>query len=161
MQDQPIHSQILIDKANGLVEHLHVSLKFVEASFNSLSYQKLEPLLFSLTYYYGDTLDFNSVDQIIAELKRCISYQGNAGREITIPVEIKISQKVVVDGKEVDLFYYGSLKLLDCRGWVDYCWYQSTPTVHIELRKEITGNTILLLFNNFQEAITDQINKNR
>ena len=101
------------------------------------------------------------MDQIITELKRSITYQVTGEREISIPAEIKISQKVVVEGQEVDLFYYGVLHILDNAGWVSYCWYQSTPEVHIELRQETAGITILSLFNNFQEAITDQINKNR
>ena len=161
MQDQPLHSQIAIDKANCFVDHLNVSVKFIEACFNFLPYQKLDPLLFSLTYSYSDDRNFHSVDQIIAELKRCITYQVNNEREISIPAEIKISQKAVVEGQEVDLFYYGALHILDIAGWVSYCWYQSTPEVHIELRQETAGITILSLFNNFQEAITDQINKKR
>lgn len=161
MQDQPIYSTEVIDAAYHRVEHLQTSLKFIEACFNFLPYQKLAPLSYSITYYYSDTLEFKNIDEIITELKRCITYQVESGREISIPAEINVTQKVVVDGNEVELFYYGKLVFHDCGGLIFYCWYQSTPMVEVELKEPTTGETILSLFNNFQEAITDQINKSK
>lgn len=161
MQDQPIYSTEVIDAAYQRVGHLQTSLKFIEACFNFLPYEKIAAMFYSLTYYYSDTLVFKNIDEIISELKRCITYQVDGGREISIPAEINITQKVLVDGNEVDLFYYGKLVFHDCGGLIFYCWYQSTPMVKVELIEPTTGETILFLFNNFQEAITDQINKSK
>ena len=161
MQDQPIYSTKVIDAAYQRVGHLQTSLKFIEACFNFLPYEKLALLSYSLTYHYSDTLEFKNIDEIITELKRCMTYQVESGREICIPADINITQKVLVDGNEVELFYYGKLVFHHNVGLIFYCWYQSTPMVEIELREPTTGETILSLFNNFQEAITDQINKSK
>lgn len=84
MQDQPIYSIEVIDAAYQRVGHLQTSLKFIVACFNFLPYEKLAPLSYSLSYYYSDTLEFKNIDEIITELKRCITYQVESGREISI-----------------------------------------------------------------------------
>ena len=161
MQDQPNYSTEVINGAYQRVERLQTSLKFIEACFNFLPYEKLAPMSYSLTYYYSDTLDFRGIDEIIMELKRCISYQVDSGREISIPAEINVTQKVIIDSNEAELFYYGKLVFNDGGGLIFYCWYQSTPIVQVELGEPTTGDTVLSLFNNFQEAIADQINKSK
>ena len=143
------------------IERLRTSLEFIEACFNFLPYQKLDPLSYSLTYYYSDTLVFQSVNEIITELKRCITYQVEIGKEVSIPAEINVTQKVLVDSNEIELFYYGKLVFHDSGGLTFYCWYQSTPMVEVELREPTNGETILYLFYNFQEAIADQIIKSK
>lgn len=161
MQDQPIYRTEVLDAAYRRVGHLQTSLQFIEACFNFLPYQKLAQLSYSLTYYYSDTLEFKNIDEIITELKRCITYQVESGKEISIPAEINIKQKVLVDGNEIELLYYGKLVFHDSGGLIFYCWYQSTPVVQVELIEPTNGETILSLFNNFQEAISDQINKSK
>ncbi len=159
MQNHPVYSKEVIDAAYQRIDWLQTSLKFIEACFNSLSYSRESDLTYSLTYYYSNTQSFRSIDEIITELKRCITYQVENGREISIPAEINIKQKVLFDGNEVELFYYGKLIFHDSGGLIFYCWYQSTPSVQIDLTEPTSGEFILTLFNNFQKAITDQIKK--
>lgn len=159
MQDQPIYTTNVIDAAYKRVDWLRTSLQFIDACFNFLPYQTQGPRSYSLTYYYADTLDFQNIEDIITALKNCITYQVESGREISIPAEINFNQNAIVDGMEIELFYYGNFILYDSVGRIFYRWYQSTPMVLIELVEPTSGETILSLFNNFQEAISDQITK--
>lgn len=161
MKDQPIYIQDIIHVANKRVDNLLVSLQFIKSCFKYLPYQKVSEQIFSVTYYYGETLEFDSIDKLINELKRCVSYQMGHGREISIPAGINVSQKMIVNQGELELFYYGNLILHNTAGWISYCWYQSTPTVTVDLRESTTGEIIFSLFKNFQEAISDQIQKNQ
>lgn len=137
------------------IPNLKISLEFVEAFFKYLPYEKKGELKYSLTYYYQDTLPFNSVMEIISEIKRCIRYQTNEKKEIQIPAEILFEQEVILNGKEINLFYHGQLIVKGTSALIFWNWYQSTPKVELQLNDAIPPSKILSLFENFQTAIND------
>ena len=137
------------------IPNLKINLEFVEAFFKYLPYEKKGELKYSLTYYYQDTIPFKSVLEIISEIKRCIHYQTSEARELKIPAEIVFVQEVIINGKEIDLFYHGQLIVYDTSARILWNWYQSTPTVELQLNDPIPLSKILSLLENFQTAIND------
>ncbi len=160
MKDQPLHSDILADQANLYVKHLAISLQFIDACFKHLPFKRNGKLEYSVTYYYQDTMYFNSVIEVLEELVRCIKYQAFNNGEIKIPAEIVFEKKIEPGDEGFSIFYHAQLNLFDTMGWVVYNWFQSTPSVSINLIHETKAVEILSLYNNIQEAIKDQIEKN-
>ncbi|MFZ4525272.1 MAG: hypothetical protein ACOYOE_06930 [Chlorobium sp.] len=142
-------------KHSEFIPNLKISLEFVEAFFKYLPYKKKGELKYSLTYYYQDTLPFNSVMEIVSEVESCIQYQTSEKKEIEIPAEIVFEQEVSINGKEINLFYHGKLIVHETIALISWNWYQSTPIVELQLNDTIPPSKILSLFENFQTAIND------
>ncbi len=49
----------------------------------------------------------------------------------------------------------------DSRGWILYGSYMWSPIINIRLNSETKAEEILSVFLNFQQAISDQIEKNK
>lgn len=142
-------------KQSNFIPNLKISMEFVEAFFKYLPYENKGELKYSLTYFYQDTLPFNSVEEIISEIERCIQYQISEKMEIEIPAEIVFKQDVLINGKEINLFYHGHLIVHNTLAVIFWNWYQSTPIVELHLNDIIPLSKILSLFENFQTAIND------
>lgn len=147
-------------KHTEFLPNLKISLEFVEAFFKYLSYEKKGELKYTLTYYYQDTLPFNNVIEIISEVERCIGYQSSQKKEIEMPAEIVFEQDVIINGKEINLFYHGQLIVHDTLALIFWNWYQNTPMVELQLNDTIPPSKMLSLFENFQTAINDIKTKN-
>ncbi len=147
-------------KHSEFIPNLKISLEFVEVFFKYLPYEKKAELKYSLTYYYQDTLSFNSVEEIISEIEKCIHYQTSEKKEIDIPAEIVLEQIVIIDGKEITLFYHGQLIVHDTTALISWNWYQGTPIVKLQLNDTVPPSKMLSLFENFQNAINDIKTKN-
>lgn len=159
MEDPAPYYTNKIGNTMDYIRHLKISLQLIEACFHNLPYKKEGALELSLTYHYEDTVQYNSIDEIIAELERCIRYQASNDIDINIPAYIGLNQKCILGASEIEFFYTGTLNILKTCAWVFYNWWQSTPTVHIELTEETTAEEMLALYVNIQEAIKDQIEK--
>lgn len=142
-------------KHTQFIPNLKINLEFVEAFFKYLPYEKKGEMKFLLAYYSQDTIPFNSVMEIIAEVERCIQYQTSEKKEIKIPAEIVFEQEVIIKGKEINLFYHGELIVHETLALISWNWYQSTPIVELQLNDTIPPSKILSLFENFQTAIND------
>lgn len=142
------------------ISNLKINLDFIEAFFKYLPYEKNGELKYSLTYYYEDTLYFRNVLEIISEVKRCIKYQTDEKMEIDISAEIVFEQDVIINGKEITLFYHGQLTIYHLLALINWNWYQGTPSVEFPLNSAIPPREILSIFENFQTAINDIKTKN-
>lgn len=159
MEEQAPYYSNKIGNTMEYIRHLKMSLQLIEACFHNLPYKKEGSLELSLTYHYEDTITYNSIDEIIAELERCIIYQVSNDIDINIPAYIGFNQKCILGASEIEFFYNGTLHITGNVGSVFYNWWQSTPSVHIELTEETKGEEMLALYINIQEAIKDQIEK--
>lgn len=137
------------------IPNLKVNLELVEAFFKYLPFEKKGELKYSLTYSYQETPAFNSMFEIISEIEKCIEYQTSQKKEIEIPADITFEQEVIINGKEINLFYHGQLIVQHTSAIIFWNWYQSTPTVELQLNDSIPPSKILSLFENFQIAIND------
>ena len=159
MEDPAPYYTNEIGKTIEFVRHLKISLQLIEACFHNLPYKSKGTLELSLTYHYQDTILYNSIDEIIIELERCIKYQASNDTDIAIPAYIGLNQKCILGASEIEFFYTGTLNILRTHARVFYNWWQNTPSVHIELTEETTAEEMLALYINVQEAIKDQIEK--
>lgn len=141
------------------IPNLKINLELVEAFFKYLPYKKKGDLKYSLTYYYQETLSFNSIFELISEVQRCIHYQTSENKEIDIPAQIAFEQEVIINGTEITLFYHGQMIVYHTSAPIFWNWYQSTPIVELRLNNIIPPSKILSLFENFQIAINDIITK--
>ncbi len=149
----------MIDRADTnqseYISNLKVILEIIEAFFTYLPYVKLGELEYSMTYHYENTIQFNNIEQIITEIERCIQYQKNEKMEIDIPAGIVFDQRVIINDKEINLFYHGQLMIYGSNALINWNWYQSTPNVELQLNDPIPPSKILSLFESFQSAIND------
>ncbi len=159
MEDPVPYYSNKIGNTMEYIRHLKMSLQLIEACFHNLPYKKEGSLELSLTYHYEDTIKYNSIDEIIAELERCIIYQVSNAIDINIAAYIGFNQKCILGASEIEFFYTGTLHIISNTAWVYYNWWQSTPNVEIELTEETKAEEMLALYINIQEAIKDQIEK--
>lgn len=135
-------------------------MESIDTFFKYLPYERKGELNYSLTYFYQDTHTFCSILEIISEVERCLKYQVIEKREIEISGEIVFSQDVIINEKEVNLFYHGHLIITDSAALIFWNWYQSSPKVEIRLTDVISPEVILSIYTNFQEAVLDIKTKN-
>lgn len=143
-----------------IIPNLRINLEIVEAFFKYLPYEKIGELKYSLTYFYQDTIQFSSVMEIIFEIEKCIQYQASEKGAVEIPAGIVFEQYVIINGKKFDFFYHGQLIILNTSACIFWNWYQSTPSVELQLKDTISPNKILSLLENFHTAINDIKSKN-
>lgn len=148
-------NNLISTKDSEFIAFLKLNLEFVEAFFMYLPYKKISDLKYTLTYFYHDLFQFQGIPAIILELERCIKYQTSNKKELNIPAEIVFEQKVIINEKEIDFIYRGQLVVQATSALIFWNWYQSTPTVKLQLNEPIPPMKIMSLFENFQIAIND------
>lgn len=152
-------SNLTLTNRNQFIPNLKIILESIDTFFKYLPYERKGELNYSLTYFYQDTLTFCSILEIISEVERCLKYQVIEKIEIEISAEIVFTQDVIINEKEVNLFYHGHLIVTDTAALIFWNWYQSSPKVEVKLTTIMLPEVILSLFTNFQEAILDIITK--
>lgn len=135
------------------ISNLKINLELVEVFFKYLQFEKKGKLKYSLTYFYHDSLPFYSILEIITEIERCILHQTSEKNEIEIPAEIVFEQTVIINNKEINLFYHGQLFIYESTAFIYWNWYQGSPFVDLKLNEIIPPGIILSLFENFHTAI--------
>ncbi len=146
-------STLTLTNQNHFIHNLKSILELIDTFFKYLPYERKGELNYSLTYFYRDTLSFISILDIISEVERCLKYQVN--EKIEISAEIVFSQDVIINEKEVNLFYHGQLIVTDTAVFIFWNWYQSSPKVEVRLTDVISPEVILSIYTNFQEAVLD------
>lgn len=157
MKLHPSEISKVVENSKCCLDNLILTLRFIEACFEYLPYDKKNGLSLSFAYHDGHDYDFNSKEDIFKELKRSISFQTEEHFILDIEAWINYHQTIIVDGLEIELSYGGPLTLYNGNGWMAFNFQQRPETLSVNLLEKINSETMISLYVNIQESIKEQI----
>lgn len=148
---------LLKPRYNASLQNLRIALRFIEAYFRYLPYERTSDLAFSITFYGQDADTFSDIDQLIHHLTEVIMYQKSENMDIDIVCDLNVRQTFRIGEKDIELFYYGQPLLYHSSATVLWNCNWDQPSFEIRLENPPSYGDLLILQNNVHIAITRQI----